>query len=211
MWGPERPRDSAQQPGAAATAARAWATVRPRRPVSVRGPRGGRRARGCAGDGGGGRAVRGPRPGRRRPGLGRREHGPAPTLWVPGAEWASAAWGSRGSSCRAGRGDALLCKWRPGPRRPTPGPPRRACSRAGKGRRELGRPREPRRPGCRLREPVRNLSCLRQKRARGRRGGVFNCLHGTGGVGNFSIHGSERRLVLASRVLVKGNELVFWL
>lgn len=32
VWGSERRRDSAEQPGTAATAARAWAAVRPGRP-----------------------------------------------------------------------------------------------------------------------------------------------------------------------------------
>lgn len=60
VWGSERRRDSAEQPGTAATADRAWAAVRPGRPVSVgEACRGGRHVPGCAGDRGGGWAGRG--------------------------------------------------------------------------------------------------------------------------------------------------------
>lgn len=162
VWGAERRRDSGEQPGTAATAARVWAAVRQGRPVSVGEARpGGRRRPGCAGARGGGRAVRGPRPGRRRPWGRRAGPGAEQTRPRPGAERKSAVWASAPSPLPGP-------PWRP-PANGDPGPEGRPQGHPGSRVCVLGRgdagvkfrePQEPRKPGFSFLLPFRNLLCL---------------------------------------------------
>lgn len=85
VWGAERRRGSAERTATTATAAGAWAAVRPRRPVSVRRPA---REAGPAGAAPGMEAAAGPW---EAGGRGRSPHGRAPPRGVPAREWAAAA------------------------------------------------------------------------------------------------------------------------
>lgn len=104
--------------------------------------------------------------------------------------------GSRGSCCRAGRGDGLQMAT-PTPRTdPRSHPAVRVCGLE-RGEGNLGNPRDLENPGP---FPLAFLeTCVLggNQRVNVGLGGIFNCLRGMGEVGNFSIHGSEELQVVA--------------